>query len=160
MNASAEADGAPSPAGEGGLGARLNRLMQAAETEAAQVREAAEGRAAALLTEAHAEIARHGQDRRRERQEPLAAAEERVAVELTEAGSALAAEQAPRLRQLASICRKSFRRRVAAPRSASNDPDSWQGMHRPGDITVAYARTAHGSVLDPRRGTAVAGRGR
>jgi hypothetical protein len=88
MNESAEADVAPSPAGEGGLGARLNRLMQAAETEAAQVREAAERRAAALLAEAHAEIARHEQDRRREWQEheaALAAAEQRVAVELTEA---------------------------------------------------------------------------
>jgi hypothetical protein len=48
MNESAEADGAPAPTGEGGLGARLNRLMQAAEAEAAQVREAAERRAAAL----------------------------------------------------------------------------------------------------------------
>ena len=88
MNEGAEVDGAPSPAGEGGLGARLNRLMQAAETEAAQVREAAERRAAALLTEAQAEIARHEQDRRREWQEheaALAAAEQRVAAELTEA---------------------------------------------------------------------------
>jgi hypothetical protein len=44
MNQSAEADG--------GLGARLDRLMRAAEKESAQVRDAAERRAAALLTEA------------------------------------------------------------------------------------------------------------
>ena len=78
----------PSPAGEGGLGARLDRLMRAAEKESAQVRDAAERRAAALLTEAHAEIAEHEQHRRREwheREAALAAAEQRVAVELAEA---------------------------------------------------------------------------
>jgi hypothetical protein len=100
------------------LGARLNRLMQAAETEAAQVCEAAEGRAAALLTEARAEIARHEQDRRRERQEPLAAAEERVAVELTEAQ-----EQAVQLVEAAEIEAPSIRGR-AHPSTCSDKTGS------------------------------------
>jgi hypothetical protein len=62
--------------------------MWAAEREAAQIREDAERRAAALLTEAQAEIARHEQDRRREweeREAALAAAEQRAVVELTDA---------------------------------------------------------------------------
>lgn len=77
-----------SPSGDGGLGPRLDRLLRAAEQEALQVRESAERRAGALLTEAHAEIARHEQDRRQEwqeRQAVLAAAEHRGAVEMTAA---------------------------------------------------------------------------
>ena len=62
MNQSAEADG--------GLGARLDRLMQAAEKESAQVREAAERRAAALLTEAHA-LRRYSDASERQRRELL-----------------------------------------------------------------------------------------
>lgn len=70
---------------EGGLGARLDRLLRAAEEDADEIRAVAERRAAALLTEAHAEIARHEQDRRREWQEreaALAATEQRAADEL------------------------------------------------------------------------------
>src|SRR6476659_5775540 len=76
------------PAGDGGLGARLERLLRAAEQEAAEIREAAQRRAAALLTEAHAEVARHEQDRRRawqEREAALVAAEQRSADELAAA---------------------------------------------------------------------------
>jgi hypothetical protein len=74
-----------SPSGDGGLGPRLDRLLRAAEQEALRVRESAERRAAAMLTEAHTEIARHEQERRREwqeRQAALAAAEQRGAVEM------------------------------------------------------------------------------
>ena len=87
------------PAGDGGLGARLERLLRAAEQEAAQIREPAERRAAALLAEAHVEIARHEQERRREWQEreaAVAVAEERSTVEL-----AAACEQAAQLTQAA-----------------------------------------------------------
>jgi hypothetical protein len=89
MDQSAEAEGASSaPAAENGLGAHLDRLMRAAEQEAVQICEAAERRAGALLTQAHAEIDRQEQDRRREwreREAGLGAAEQRVAVELSEA---------------------------------------------------------------------------
>ena len=77
----------------------MERLLRAAEQEAAQIREAAERRAAALLTEAHAEIARHEQDRRREWQEreaAVAAAQERSTIEL-----AAACEQAAQLAEAA-----------------------------------------------------------
>ena len=73
---------------------------------------------ARLLTEAHAEIARHEQDRRRERQEPLAAAEERVAVELTEAQ-----EQAVQLVEAAEIEAPSIRGR-AHPSTCSDKTGS------------------------------------
>jgi len=92
MIQSAEAEGASSaPSDEGALGARLDRLMRAAEQEAVQIREAAERRAAALLTE----IDRHEQDRRREwreREAAVASAERRAVDELAEAR-----EQAERL---------------------------------------------------------------
>ncbi len=87
------------PAGDGELGARLERLLRAAEQEAAQIREAAERRAAALLTEAHAEIARHQQDRRREwqkREAAVATAQERSTIAL-----AAASEQAAQLTEAA-----------------------------------------------------------
>lgn len=71
-----------------GLGSHLDRLLRAAEQEAEQVREAADRRAAALLTEAHAEITRHEHERSRswdDREAAVAAAEERVAAALTTA---------------------------------------------------------------------------
>ena len=74
--------------GDHRLGAHLDRLLRAAEHEATEIREVAERRAAALLTEAHAEIARHEQDRRRawqEREAALVAAEQRSADELAAA---------------------------------------------------------------------------
>jgi hypothetical protein len=88
-------DGSSAGPGERGFGAHLDRLLRAAEQEAVQIREVAERRAAALLTEAHAEIARHEQDRRQEWQEreaAVAAAERCAADEL-----AAAREQAAQL---------------------------------------------------------------
>ena len=86
--AAPEGGDASSPPGDHGWGAHLDRLLRAAEHEATEIREVAERRAAVLLTEAHAEIARHEQDRRRawqEREVALLAAEQRSADELTAA---------------------------------------------------------------------------
>ena len=86
--AAPEGGDASSPPGDHGWGAHLDRLLRAAEHEATEIREVAERRAAALLTEAHAEIARQEQDRRRawqEREAALVAAEQRLADELAAA---------------------------------------------------------------------------
>jgi hypothetical protein len=86
--AASEGGDSSSVPGDHMLGAHLDRLLRAAEHEATEIREVAERRAAALLTEAHAEIARHEQDRRRawqEREVALLAAEQRSADELAAA---------------------------------------------------------------------------
>ena len=86
--AASEGGDASSAPGDHGLGAHLDRLLRAAEHEATEIREVAQRRAAALLTEAQAEIARHEQDRRRawqEREAALLAAEQRSADELAAA---------------------------------------------------------------------------
>ena len=86
--AASEGGDASSAPGDHGLGAHLDRLLRAAEHEATEIREVAQRRAASLLTEAQAEIARHEQDRRRawqEREAALLAAEQRSADELAAA---------------------------------------------------------------------------
>lgn len=79
-------EGADTPSG--GLGPRMDRLLRAAEQEAAEIRQGAERYAAALLTQAHAEIDRHDRDRRREwqdREAAVAESEQRAAVDLAAA---------------------------------------------------------------------------
>lgn len=66
------------------VGARLERLLRAAEEEGAEIRRTAEKAASALLTQAHVEIDRHereNRDRWNEREAAVVAAEKRTADE-------------------------------------------------------------------------------
>jgi F0F1-type ATP synthase membrane subunit b/b' len=78
---------APARSGSG-VGFRLEALLAAAEREAAEIREQAEAHAAALLTQAHAELDRHDDDlqrRWRERDDAIAERERRLRADETEA---------------------------------------------------------------------------
>jgi hypothetical protein len=81
-------------AGANGFGVHLDRLLRAAEEEAAEIRRMAEQAAAALLTQAHIEIDRHEREQRDrwdEREAAVAAAEKRATDEWTAARQAAAA---------------------------------------------------------------------
>ncbi len=110
----------------GGLGRRLDRLLRAAEEEASQIHAEAERAAAALLTQAHAEIDRHEREQRRswtDREAALADAERRAAATVAaaeERAGVLLADATARAQRVAEDARRRAAEIVdAAERSAT-----------------------------------------